>query len=797
MLLTREIPNELIRCGSFCYWKYENRNGKRTKVPYNPLTGEMAKSNDKSTFCSFEQLRNDERYDGVGIGMFDGICAIDLDDCIDENGELSNLAMDVISIMNGYTEGSPSGKGIHIFFRVDGFVYDTGKYYIMNHKLGMEIYVAGATSKYVTIIGGALYNHREFGDRTAELQQVLDKYMIRKISEPPVEIHGINGANGINQLHGDESALTDSDIISRMSQKELWKGDWSHYPSHSEADMALCSHLAFWTDKSPEQMDRIFRKSGLMRKKWDRVQSGSTYGAITISRAIAMCRDVYHKPEQSEEQKPKEVSPEEKPAGAEFPALIPLEQQNIRLPVFPVEALPQKISDYVKAVAMSTQTAADMAATISIGVMAACLQGKYIIQPKPGYREPLNMYTMIIASPGERKSSVLSEMCAPLYAYEKKMNERMANEIRERDNRREELALKADGIAMKLKRKDDDELAKKLSGIRDELRNLPPLIPPRYFADDCTSESLTSLMAANGGCLSVISTEGGIFDILTGRYSEKVNIDTWLKGHSGDTIRVDRLVRSTEFIAHPALTAILTVQPSVLSNIMENSTLDGRGLLARFMYCSPPSRIGCRSFITPAVDETVKDEYNKLVHKLMSIPRNSEPTVLTLSDNALAEMDRYFLKHEKYLAGEGQDMIEWASKYIGAVLRIAGLIHVADSNSDDIVKLDTLNRAVEIGEYFLEQSRYAFSLMGVDETIRKAKTVVNKLKREKPETIKRCELFRLCRSKYFKKLEDIVPTLELLENNGYIRQVMPEPTTARGRKPDVLIRVNPLIHTMV
>lgn len=156
---------------------------------------------------------------------------------------------------------------------------------------------------------------------------------------------------------------------------------------------------------------------------------------------------------------------------------------------------------------------------------------------------------------------------------------------------------------------------------------------------------------------------------------------------------------------------------------MENSTLDGRGLLARFMYCTPPSRIGCRSFITPAMDEAVKTDYEKLVNKLMSLPRKKEPIVLTLSDEALEELDRYFLKHEKYLAGEGQDKIEWASKYIGAVARIAGLLHVTDLNHGDEIQLETLHRAIEIGEYFLEQSRYAFSLMGVDETIRKAKTV--------------------------------------------------------------------------
>lgn len=177
----------------------------------------------------------------------------------------------------------------------------------------------------------------------------------------------------------------------------------------------------------------------------------------------------------------------------------------------------------------------------------------------------------------------------------------------------------------------------------------------------------------------------------------------------------------------------------------------------------------------------------------MSLPRQAEPIVLTLSVEALNETEQYSLKHERFLAGDGQDMIEWASKYIGAVLRIAGLIHVTDAHQDDEVQLETLHRAMAIGEYFPEQSRYAFSLMGVDEAIRKAKSVVNRIQQEKIVQIRRCELFRLCRNKYFKKVEDILQTLELLENNGFIRQVPSEQTITKGRKPDVVIQVNPLV----
>jgi len=66
-------------------------------------------------------------------------------------------------------------------------------------------------------------------------------------------------------------------------------GDLSnHSDNHSVGDMALCTMLAHRT-KDPEQIDRIFRKSALMRSsKWDEKHSadGQTYGQITIRKAI-------------------------------------------------------------------------------------------------------------------------------------------------------------------------------------------------------------------------------------------------------------------------------------------------------------------------------------------------------------------------------------------------------------------------------------------------------------------------------------------------------------------------------
>lgn len=163
------IPATLKENALWCVWKYEEHG----KVPYNPNTGNHARTNDTSTFADFETaltVFENGGYDGLGLGIFGSIGAIDIDHCIEE-GEFSNMAHDIIDRMNSYTEISPSGNGIRIIFTVNGFEYDKERYYINNQKKGLEVYVAGATIKFVTITGERI-NESHIIDCTEKLTEV-------------------------------------------------------------------------------------------------------------------------------------------------------------------------------------------------------------------------------------------------------------------------------------------------------------------------------------------------------------------------------------------------------------------------------------------------------------------------------------------------------------------------------------------------------------------------------------------------------------------------------------------------
>lgn len=296
MIQADNLPAALRRNGLFCCWRREQRGERTTKVPYNPRTGGLAQSNNPDTFAPFQEaLQAVGHYDGLGVGIFGDLAAIDIDHCIDSAGQWSGMAKDVVETMDCYTEVSPSGNGIRILFTVPkGFPYDTGRYYINNQKAGLEVYVAGVTRKYVSVTGYVLTPCDTLRQRDRQLAQVLERYMVRPAAQAPAPRTKPAPGAGLSL------PLEDADLLSRARTarngeafSRLWAGDCSGYQSQSEADMALCNQLAFWTGRDPQRMDKLFRQSGLMRDKWDRPQSGTTYGAITIQNACQNCREVY------------------------------------------------------------------------------------------------------------------------------------------------------------------------------------------------------------------------------------------------------------------------------------------------------------------------------------------------------------------------------------------------------------------------------------------------------------------------------------------------------------------------
>jgi primase-polymerase (primpol)-like protein len=295
------LPVSLRQYEQWVCWTTQERGGKATKVPLDPasVSGAYASTADPTTWGSFDaalQRATASDVDGIGFVFTseDPFVGVDLDDCRDESG-LSDEAIEIITRLHSYTEVSPSGSGLHVLVR--GVLPEGPR-----RKGGVEAY---DDARYFTMTGERLAGTpTEVAERSGPLRRVHERFLADESTEDQ-SLGESEIATGRVGLNIDQSAVTELDdetLLEKAQDAEngekfarLWGGDTAGYESNSEADMALCCLLAFWTGRDPGRVDELFRRSGLLRAKWDDVHyaDGSTYGEKTVERACQRITEAY------------------------------------------------------------------------------------------------------------------------------------------------------------------------------------------------------------------------------------------------------------------------------------------------------------------------------------------------------------------------------------------------------------------------------------------------------------------------------------------------------------------------
>lgn len=279
------IPAELKKMDQWICWRMENRNEKLTKVPINPRTGGYAQSNNPSTWTQYDEaVKVSGNYNGIGFMLGNGIFGIDIDKIendVDDfkTGGNDNVIAEFVHSLGSYAEYSQSKTGIHIICK--GKLPPGGR-----RKGQYEFYEQG---RFFVMTGDIAAEYKDIADCTETVKYLHSKY----IGEEKV---AISTRQDTKPLDMNEQQIIDLAMNSKQGQafSTLYNGFWAGlYPSQSEADLAFCNMLAFWTGKDYMKMDSIFRKSGLYRQKWDSRRGQATYGEKVLNRAIADCREVF------------------------------------------------------------------------------------------------------------------------------------------------------------------------------------------------------------------------------------------------------------------------------------------------------------------------------------------------------------------------------------------------------------------------------------------------------------------------------------------------------------------------
>ena len=300
----KNIPAELRSLPQWVgFLRTPGKNGKMNKLPVNPYTLYGASSTNPETWGTFNDAlsaigkpckvgQSEGIVEGIGFVFAPPYCGIDLDHVIDENGEVNRFALDIVTNMKSYTEISPSGTGLHIIYK--GAIHPEWKKKQVNalgENTDLEMYQTG---RYFTVTGNVWGDYREVIERDAVAECIQIAYMNKaqslKLKAQSSEAQSEEAGN----LNTNDIMNAAMNSKNGMLFSDLYAGKWQdRYGSQSEADMAFCAMLAFWFQRDFDRMDAVFRRSGLMREKWDRKTGNATYGALTLQKAIAECTNVY------------------------------------------------------------------------------------------------------------------------------------------------------------------------------------------------------------------------------------------------------------------------------------------------------------------------------------------------------------------------------------------------------------------------------------------------------------------------------------------------------------------------
>jgi 5S rRNA maturation endonuclease (ribonuclease M5) len=494
--------------------------------------------------------------------------------------------------------------------------------------------------------------------------------------------------------------------------------------------------------------------------------------------------------------------------------IIPLRQ--IETQPIPTDVLPDWIQNYVESVAEFTQTPPALGCLISLSVCATALAKKAKIKVKEGYTEPLQLWTVTLLPPANRKSDVFSKLVQPIENHEQRESEEMETEHLQAQSEKELLEARLNSLRSKAANNsvdDLEEIREEIVEVTSEIEELDVPTKPTLTASDTTAKAVTELMAKNNGRIAILSPEGDIFKIMAGRYSDgDVNFSDYKKAWSGgEPIKEDRKTRESVRIIDPAITQGLALQPEVFRGLQNKKSFKGEGLLGRFLYGFPPSKVGHRKTgaRVPELDLNAKTAYHDNMQTLLQTKPEAidekglwKPHTVPLSEHAREIRDQFDAEIEFQLQDGGRlsNLRDWGGKLVGNTTRVAGLIHLANQAEEHPqqpfrlpVSGSAMRKAVQLGRALIPHARAVYDDMEENPKVNLSKYVLNKIEASYDGKLTKRDLYKMCEGKSeIQTVGDLEPILAILERHNFIK-VQPRTSEGPGRNPSPIILPHPQV----
>ena len=708
-VMAENIPAELKELDQWVTWKYEFRD-KWTKPPYQVNGSDYAKSSDPATWGAFHaalKTYQGRQVDGIGIvlAVDTGIVGVDLDHCYNPQTKSFEVwATKIIEHFNSYTEASPSGTGVRIFLK--------GKLPAGGRKKGnVEIYSSG---RYLTVTGRVLRNKssRAIEPRQPEIDAFLLEHFPPESKSKPNPSRNGNGA-----WHPSDDELLEKAFAAKNGDKlkRLFAGDTSeHNDDDSAADLALCNHLAFWS-QDEAQIDRIFRRSGLMRDKWDEKHGAGTYGELTMEKALAG-KTEHYEPRKNSNSSPKQVKPDE------WPEPLPLVIDTKSEP-YPLDALPETVHAAVVEVQQFTKAPVALVASSALAALSAAIQAHADMKRAEMLSGPVALFLLTIADSGERKSTCDRLFTDAIRQYEAEQTKAGKPKIKEYKAALDAWEAKRAGIKDKIrqlakKKESTDEYERTLHDLEADKPKAPRV--PRLIYTDATPEALKWNLATAWPSAGVICAEAGIVFGSHGMGKDNImrNLTTLNELWDGRPISTDRRTTESFTVRGARLTLGLQVQEVTLRSFFDrsNGLPRGTGFMARFLIAWPESTQGSRRFTEVPADSPGLSAFNRSISNILNkvVPIDDDgaltPPMLGLTPEAKTAWVTFHDAIESKLASGGElyDVRDVASKSADNAVRLSALLQIFENETSGPIEAEAFENASRIVAWHLNESRRFF-----------------------------------------------------------------------------------------
>jgi hypothetical protein len=466
------------------------------------------------------------------------------------------------------------------------------------------------------------------------------------------------------------------------------------------------------------------------------------------------------------------------------------------------------IGTMAAAVEVSLQVPVDLPAWLGMAVASTAIGGRRTVSPKPDWDEPVTLYTMPVAAPGEMKSPALSFMAKPIYEEQARRREDDKHAVaKDRQDRRIAEACLSDAEAKVIKAGDAGKrktARENMEAARLELEDMgDPKVLTQLVADDATPEAAVDVIAEQGERLAILSTEGSFLGNVGGRYSKSANPEIALKGWSQEPHPVNRKGRSL-ILERPNLSLGLAVQPGLLTGMGETGDVfQERGLMARFIFSMPGTKVGDRVYDTDRIPDDIREAYSASIKAMMRKIWDDKSTREMSLDRKAQESFRTFwlaLEPRHKDRGDLAAVEGWAKKLPGQILRIAAVLALFEDPDTLVVSGEVMDDAIALVPYLVGHAKLVADLMSKQRQSKlgPARDVLVWMRDNHVAELNVTVLHKALNGRsWCEGVEDVEAAVGLLEDHGWVVKLpVPErPPGARGRPPKARFAVHPKVHS--